>query len=79
MFFESDFLISQLIVQSLSPVPLLVTPWSAACQASLSFAISWSLLKFMSMNSVMLSNHLILCHPFLNSYLSPFPLRKMEA
>ena len=35
----------------------------AACQASLSFSISWSLLKFMSIESVMPSNHLILCHP----------------
>ena len=43
----------------------LVTPWTAVCQASLSSTISWSLLKFMSIESVMLSNHLILCHPFL--------------
>ena len=42
-----------------------VTPWSVACQASLSFTISQSLLKFMSIESVMLSNHLILCHPLL--------------
>ena len=42
-----------------------MTPWTAACQAPLSFTISWSLLKFMSIESVMLSNHLILCHPFL--------------
>ena len=41
-----------------------VTPWLAACQASLSFTVSWSLLKFMSIGSVMLSNHLILCCPF---------------
>ena len=65
MFFESDFLISQLIVQSLSPVPLLATLWTAACQASLSFAISQSLLRLMSIESVMLSNHLILCCPYL--------------
>ena len=38
-----------------------VTPWTAACQASLSFTISQSLLKLMSVESVMLSNHLILC------------------
>ena len=37
---------------------------TAACQAPLSFTISWSLLKFMSTELVMLSNHLILCHPF---------------
>ena len=38
-----------------------MTPWTAAHQASLSYTISWSLLKFMSIESVMLSNHLILC------------------
>ena len=50
------------VIQSLSRVQLFATPWTAACQASLSFAISWSLLKFMSIESVMLFNHLILCH-----------------
>ena len=50
-------------VQSLSHVPLFATPWTAARQASLSFAISWSLLKFMSIESVMPSNHFILCRP----------------
>ena len=39
--------------------------WTAACQASLSFTISWSLFKLMSIESVMPSNHLILCHPLL--------------
>ena len=42
-----------------------VTPWTAALQDSLSFTISQSLLKFISIESVMLSNHLILCHPIL--------------
>ena len=42
-----------------------MTPWTAACQASLSFASSWSLLKLMSTESVMPSNHLILCCPLL--------------
>ena len=42
-----------------------VTPWTAARQASLSFTISWSLIKLMSVESVMLSNHLVLCHPLL--------------
>ena len=42
-----------------------MTPWAAAQQASLSFTISWSLLKVMSFESVMPSNHLILCHPLL--------------
>ena len=48
------------IVQWLSRVRLFVTPWTAARQASLSFTISQSLLKFMSTESMMLSNHLIL-------------------
>ena len=52
-------------VQSLSPVRLLVTPWTAACQASLSITNSRSLLKLMSIKSVMASNHLILCRPLL--------------
>ena len=49
------------IVQSLSLVWLLATPWTAALQASQSFTISWSLFKLLSIESVMLSNHLILC------------------
>ena len=53
------------IVQSLSCVQLFATPWTAACQASLSFTISQSLLKLMSIESAMPSNHLILCHPLL--------------
>ena len=53
------------VVQSLSPVRLFVTPWTAACQASLSFTTSWSLLKLMSTESVMPSNQLVLCHPLL--------------
>ena len=52
-------------VQLLSCVQLFATPWSAACQASLSIASSQSLLKLMSIKSVMPSNHLILCHPLL--------------
>ena len=40
-------------------------PWTTACQASLSITNSWILLKLMSIESVMLSNHLILCHPLL--------------
>ena len=53
------------VVQSLSRVGLLGTPWTAASQASLSYTISWNLLKLMSIESVMPSNHLILCHPLL--------------
>ena len=52
-------------VQSLSRVQLFATPGTAACQASLSFTNSWSLLKLMSIESVIPSNHLILCHPLL--------------
>ena len=58
-------LYSVVVVQSLGCVWLFVTPWTAAHQASLSSTISWSLLRFMSIESVMPSNHLILCHPFL--------------
>ena len=50
------------VVQSLSCVQLFANPWPAAHQVSLSFTISWSLLKLLSIESVMLSNHLILCH-----------------
>jgi len=52
-------------VQSLSRVRLFVTPWSPACQASLSITNSRSLLKLMSIELVMPSNHLILCRPLL--------------
>ena len=52
-------------VQSLSLIQLFATPWTAAHQASLSITNSQSLLKLMSIESVMLSNHLILCHPLL--------------
>ena len=54
-----------LVAQSLSYGRLFVTPWTAARQDSLSFTIFWSLLKLMSIKSVMLSNHLILCRPLL--------------
>ena len=53
------------VVQSLSCVWLFAAPWTAARQASLSFTISQSFLKHMSNESVMLPNHLILCHPLL--------------
>ena len=51
-------------VQSLSHVQFFETPWTAACQAFLSTTVSLSLLKLMSFESVIPSNHLILCHPF---------------
>ena len=53
------------VVQSVSHVQLFATPWTAACQASLSFTISRSLLKLMSIVLVTLLNHLILCCPLL--------------
>ena len=52
-------------VQSLSHVQLFVTPWTIARQASLSIINSWSLLKLMSIELVMTSKHLNLCHPLL--------------
>ena len=63
---KSDWVtMSLVVVQSVSRVWLFATPWTAARQASLSFTISWSLLKLMSIESVMTSNHLILCHTLL--------------
>ena len=53
------------VVQSLSHVQLFVTPWTEACQASLSFTISWSLSKLVSIESVMPSSHLILSRSLL--------------
>ena len=60
------------VVQLLSYIQLFVIPWTVACQASLSSTISWSLLKFMSNESMMPSNHLIVCIPLL-LYPSIFP------
>ena len=59
-----------------------MTPWTAACQASLSIINSWSFLKLMSIKSAMPSNHLILCHPFssgLQSFLASgsFPMSQL--
>ena len=59
-------------VQSLSRVRLFVTPWTIACKASLSIIKSWSLLRLKSIESVMPSNLLILCHHLLFC-LQPFP------
>ena len=53
------------ILQSLSCIQLFMTPWTATCQSSLSFTTSQSLLKLLSIESVMPSNHLIFCHPIL--------------
>ena len=51
------------VVQSLRCIQLFATPWTIAHQVPLSSTISWSLFKFMFIESVVLSNHLILCHP----------------
>ena len=71
-------------VQLLSQVRLFATPWTAACQASLFITSSWSLLKLMSIESVMPSNHLILCCPFpllpsIFSALGSFPMNQFFA
>ena len=66
---QSECLANAVVVvidQSLSCVWLFVTPQTTAGQASLSLAVSWSLLKFMSIKLVMLSYRLILCHPLLH-------------
>ena len=60
-------------VQSLSHVQLFATSWTAVHQASLSITNSRSLLKLMSIELVMPSNHLILCHPLLSCCLQSFP------
>ena len=67
---SSEWLLSNsdplgVVVQLLINVRLFVTPWTATCQASLSFTISWSLLKFLSTELVVPSNRLILCHSLL--------------
>ena len=56
---------NKLVVQSLSHAWLFVTPWTVACWAPLSSTVSWYLHKFMSLDSVMLFNNIILCCPFL--------------
>ena len=72
------FLFKSSSVRSLSHVALFVTLLTAACQASLSFPISQSLLKLMSIESVMPSSHLVLCHP-LFLLASIFPRMKVSS
>ena len=62
---ENKFMVQFSSVQSLSCIQLCATPWTAAHQTSPSITNSRSLLKFMSIELVMPSNHLILCHPLL--------------
>ena len=59
------FIVQLSSVQSLSRIRLFTTPWTTAPQASLSITNSQSLFKLISIESVMLSNHLILCHPLI--------------
>ena len=63
--FLGHFRCRGVVVRLPSPVQLFATPWTAAHQSPLSSTISWSLLIFMSIESLMLSNHLILCCPLL--------------
>ena len=56
-----SYLASVVVFHLLSHVQLFATPGTTACQATLSFTVSWSLFKFMSIESMMPSNHLILC------------------
>ena len=62
---QADSLLTTLVVQSLGPIQLFATPWTVSLQAPPSFTISWCLLKFMSIESMMLFNHFILYHPLL--------------
>ena len=92
VFFKMDFPLSKITrycntfssVQLFSQVRLFATPWTAARQASLSITSSWSLLKPMSIELVMPSNHLILCCPFpllpsIFSALGSFPMNQFFA
>ena len=65
VFFGGDWSPVWFVVHLLSCVQLFATPWTATPQASLSFTIFWSLLKLMSIELMMSSNHLILCRPLL--------------
>ena len=65
LFYLFCSILSVAAVQSLSHVQLFATPWTAVYQASLALTISWNLPKFLSIELVMLSNHLILCRPLL--------------
>ena len=56
-------IVGHVICKYFHPVCIFATPWMEAHQASLFFTVSWSLLKLMTIESVMPSNHLTLCHP----------------
>ena len=65
LFIDIRILCFIFVVQSLSCVQFFATPWTEASQAFLSFTVSWSLLRLMSIELLMPSNHLILCLPLL--------------
>ena len=66
IFYMMITIMSQLLLgQSISLIQLFASPWTAARQASLSITNSWGLLKLMSIESMMPSNHLIVCRPLL--------------
>ena len=65
LFLNLSFTVNIQSIQSLTRVRLFATPWTTAHQASLSITNSWSILRLMSIESVMPSNRLILCHPLL--------------
>ena len=81
LFKWTSFMVIVAVVHLLSHVQLFVTLWAAARQASLSFTTSWTLLKLMSIESVLPSNHLILYHPllFLPSIFSSFRVFSNES
>ena len=62
--YEDSYFSHVVVVQSLSCIQLFATPQTIARQVPLSSTISWSLFKFMFIESVVISNHVILCHPF---------------
>ena len=80
---ETEAYLVVVVVQLLSCFQLFVTPWTVECQASLSFTISWSLLKLMSTESVMPSNHSSSVAPFSCSQSCPasesFPVSQLFA
>ena len=65
LFLSTNILLGVVVVQMLCCVQLFATPWTVARQVPLSSTVSWSLLKFISIESVMTPNHLILCRPLL--------------
>ena len=76
---NSHYIFVELLLLRLSCVWLFVIPWTAACQASLSFSVSQSFLKFTSTELLMPSNHLIRCHPLLLPPIFPASVLSSES